>query len=52
MKKLPNIDFLDAALCAVAGYAFSIDKAKKFGHEDNLEDRGVIVVPSEVFAER
>jgi predicted nuclease with RNAse H fold len=50
MKKLPNIDFLDAALCAVAGYAFSIDKAKKFGREDNPEDRGVIVVPSEDFA--
>ena len=41
VSPLPNIDFIDAALCAVTAERFSLGKTVNFG----TSDEGVIVVP-------
>jgi len=41
-SKLPNIDFVDAALCAVAADEFRKDKYQPFGNSEE----GIIVVPA------
>jgi predicted RNase H-like nuclease len=42
VKSLPNIDFIDAALCAVAAEEFRQGRIKYFGGQDE----GFIVVPA------
>jgi len=42
ISDLPNIDFVDAALCAVTADAFHNDSYKRYG----ARDEGFIVVPS------
>jgi len=41
-RALPNIDFVDAALCAIAAEAFREGRTRQFG----WKDEGLIVVPA------
>lgn len=45
---LPNIDFLDAALCAVAAEAFREGRSKHFGRRNE----GFIVIPAPISVPR